>query len=123
MTPDYAAPEQLGNAAPTVATDVYALGGLLFELLTGRSPWREPGSALPSVFRRILNEDPPLPSALVPPGYPFGRCEVAGYPHALVIKSMRSPQQERFRRFGHLSSDDSTIGARVGRPGGVDACS
>jgi non-specific serine/threonine protein kinase/serine/threonine-protein kinase len=105
MTPDYAAPEQLGNAAPTVATDVYALGVLLFELLTGRSPWREPGSALPSVIRRILNDDPPLPSALVPPGYPFGRREVAGDLDAIVLKAMRRAPQDRYRGVGELVDD------------------
>ena len=105
MTPDYAAPEQLGNAAPTVATDVYALGVLLFELLTGRSPWREPGSALPSVIRRILNDDPPLPSALVPPGYPFGRREVVGDLDAIVLKAMRRAPQDRYRGVGDLVDD------------------
>ena len=65
----------------------------------------EPGSALPSVIRRILNDDPPLPSALVPSGYPFGRREVAGDLDAIILKAMRRAPQDRYRGVGDLVDD------------------
>lgn len=65
MTPSYAAPEQLLGEAPGVWTDVYALGVLLYEVVTGRQPHDLAGLTPAQVERRVLDEPvTPLPEAL-----------------------------------------------------------
>lgn len=64
MTPAYAAPEQVRGGAITTATDVYALGVILYELLSGQRPYDVQG-ATPSEAERIVCETEPAPPSSV----------------------------------------------------------
>ena len=59
MTIDYASPEQINGEKVTFATDIYSLGVILFELLTGHRPYRFP-TRTPHEIARVICEEPPL---------------------------------------------------------------
>jgi len=64
-TPEYASPEQVAGGPVTTATDVYALGALLYELLAGRRPFAEHESSSLGLARAIAEVEPPRPSEAV----------------------------------------------------------
>jgi eukaryotic-like serine/threonine-protein kinase len=66
LTPAYAAPEQLSGGAISTATDVYALGVLLFQLLSGQRPYAGTDSSPAQLMRDILDTEPLKLSALKP---------------------------------------------------------
>ena len=65
LTPENAAPEQVLGRPITTATDIYALGVLLYQLLTGRSPYRLLSFSQLQLERAICMDDPARPSQVV----------------------------------------------------------
>lgn len=65
MTPEYASPEQVQGAPTTPTTDVYSLGVLLYELLTGHRPYRLVNRAPHEIARVICEESPAPPSIII----------------------------------------------------------
>lgn len=91
-TLDYVAPEQISGAAIDARVDVYALGCLLFKLLTGEVPFPREGEA--ARLYAHLNDPPPAPSLYVP--------EVPMALDDVVIRAMSKPPEDRYPSAGDL---------------------
>ncbi len=106
MTPEYASPEQVRGEPITTATDVYSLGILLYELLTGRMPYHLPSRAPSEIVRVVCEVEPVPPSEAVTrpltpstAGTPATTASAEGRaPHA------RDPQRLRRRLEGDLDN-------------------
>lgn len=65
MTPAYASPEQVRGEPITTASDIYSLGVVLFELFTGRRPYRMKSNTAHELARVICDEEPDKPSTAI----------------------------------------------------------
>jgi serine/threonine-protein kinase len=104
LTPEYAAPEQVTGGAVTTATDVYALGVLLYLLLTGKHPVG-PGPHSPATLvKAIIQIDPAPPSQAA--GIPAGvRRTLAGDLDTIVMSALKKDPQERYASVTALADD------------------
>ncbi len=115
LTPAFAAPEQLTGQSITTRSDVYALGGLLFWMICGRTPHDTEGLALAELVKRVCERDLPAPSALAAsPAIPR-----AADLDAIALKALSREPAERYRSADALAQDlgrwmeGETVSARL----------
>ena len=101
FTPEYASPEQARGDAVSTATDVYSVGAVLYELVTGQSPHRTAGSAL-DMLRVICEVDPARPSTVAPVEH---RRELTGDLDNIILKSLHKEPAQRYASMEQLSAD------------------
>ena len=143
LTPEFAAPEQVTGGAITTATDVYALGVLLFLLLTGQHPAGPGRRSAADLVKAITETDPPKPSdAVASPDIESGlseavkrastpdklRRQLRGDLDTIIGKALKKNPDERYasvdalgedlrRYLGHepISARPDALGYRVGK--------
>jgi serine/threonine-protein kinase len=103
LTPEYAAPEQLKGEAITVSTDVYALGVLLYLLLTGRHPAGEGQSSPAELIKAIVESEPLRPSEAV--AVEKLRRVLRGDLDTIVAKALKKDPHERYASVGAFADD------------------
>ena len=126
LTPEYASPEQLQGRPVTTATDVHALGVLLYRLLTHRSPHQVNGDEPHELARAICEVTPARPSAVA--SSPRERRRLEGDVDAIVLKALHKDPAARYSSAGRFADDlqrhltgipvaarTPTIGYRTGR--------
>lgn len=106
MTPEYASPEQIRGEPITTASDVYSLGVVLYQLLSGRSPYRVSASTPHELSRAITETEPQRPSTVVlkPKVVPQGKGGAEPPPELVSSTREGSPAKLRRRLLGDIDN-------------------
>jgi tetratricopeptide (TPR) repeat protein len=102
LTPQAASPEQVRGEALTTASDVYALGVLLFELLAGRPPYVIPPHAPVELARIVCDEPAPKVSTLADSA---AARQLQGDLDNILLKAMEKEPAQRYQRAADLAAD------------------
>ena len=102
LTPRSAAPEQLRGGAITTATDTWALGILLYEMLAGSTPFGGRKSTLTETTRRVLETEPKVPSEVADPAT---RRRIAGDLDNIVLKALSKEPDRRYSTVERMVED------------------
>ncbi|MCP4423248.1 MAG: protein kinase [Chloroflexi bacterium] len=105
-TPSYMAPEHLAGKEVTAAADIYAMGVILYRMLTNRLPFE--GDNLMTVITRTLTEPPTPPSEFNP--------DIPPDVEAIVLKAMSENPEERFADTVSMSR---ALARAIAKTGGV----
>ncbi len=103
LTPLYASPEQVIGGEVTTATDVYALGVVLFELLTESRPYRLKQDSRGALEDAIVTGDPLRPSDVVPDA--LRKRRLRGDLDTIVLKALRKEPTDRYATVRELGED------------------
>jgi hypothetical protein len=103
-TPDYASPEQIVGNPVTPAADIYSLGVVLYELLTGVRPHRFIDATPQGVERAICLDPVARPSDAVHEDGRLAR-RLTGDLDAIILCAMRKEPQQRYASVEHLATD------------------
>ena len=96
-TPDYMAPEQVRGERGDARTDVYALGCVLFELVTGRVPYPVEDADAVEAMRRKVETEPPLITRFRP--------DAPKTLEAVIYRALRRRPAERYQTMAELAHD------------------
>jgi serine/threonine protein kinase/tetratricopeptide (TPR) repeat protein len=108
MTPPYASPEHVRGEPMTPATDVYSLGVLLYELVTGRRPYRLDGRTLQEIDGIICRQEPAKPSDAIDVSGTHGRerrRELTGDLDNILMMALRKEPDRRYQTVSGLADD------------------
>jgi eukaryotic-like serine/threonine-protein kinase len=113
MTPEYASPEQVKGENIMTTSDVYSLGVLLYELLTGQRPYRLKTRTPEEIARAITEQEPERPSAAVsqradgnsPQSAIRNPKSLRGDLDNIVLMAMRKEPARRYSSVGQFSED------------------
>ena len=108
MTPEYASPEQVRGDSITAATDLYSLGVVLYELLTGQRPYQLRGRTSDEVKQAICNELPAKPSSVIRSG-PATKTEEEKPSMITANVKARAGAPDRVRRKLHGDLDNIVL--------------
>jgi serine/threonine protein kinase len=99
MTPDYASPEQAMGLTVSTATDVYSLGAVLYELLSGKRPHRFTTESPTDMEKAICEVEPEKPSVAA------ADRRLAGDLDNIILTAMRKAPERRYTSVAEFSED------------------